>query len=142
MPLCAFPSPHPLSAEHSEKQLEFSAQTLKHPSFVSQTVNTDLKINKLLNVSFSNTVGFGALKKPPYPEPNKQETQWFGQDPGMSFLVHWVSCSLGDSCTAPWAMPVSQSMSEHVSMGIHMKMHQSGKIMPLPVISNMEHLSQ
>ena len=63
MSLRVFPSPHALSAEHSEQQLGFSAQTLKHPSFVSQTVNTDLKINKLLNVPVSNTVGFWALKK-------------------------------------------------------------------------------
>jgi len=63
MPLCVFPFPHSLSAVHSEQQPGFSAQTLNHPSFVSQAFNTDSKINKLLNVPFSNTVGLQALKK-------------------------------------------------------------------------------
>lgn len=56
------------------RRAAFAAQTLKHLFFVSQTVNTDLKINKLLNVLFSNTVGFGALKKN-----NKTNIPWAWQ---------------------------------------------------------------
>lgn len=70
---------------------------------MSQAVNTDLKINKPLHVPFSNTAGIWALgkKKKKCPEPDKEETEWFGQASGMSFPERRAGRSLRDPCRLP-----------------------------------------